>query len=45
MVVRCPHTVGLCFEVEMDGDDWLMQLPCPCNDRSEIIARVTPVDL
>lgn len=31
--VRCPHTVGLCF-VLPDGE--LANLPCPCNDRSEI---------
>lgn len=39
VLVRCPHTIGLCFEME-DGS--LGLLPCPCNERSEIIAELVP---
>lgn len=38
VVVRCPHTVGLAFDMEERG--MLALLPCPCNDRSEIVAEV-----
>lgn len=37
VVVKCPHTIGLCFELE---DGMLGLLPCPCNDRSEVLAEV-----
>jgi hypothetical protein len=38
VLVRCPHTIGLCFET----DDYLGLLPCPCNDRSEVVAELVP---
>lgn len=45
VVVRCPHRIGLAYQgspaAGMD-DDWLMRLPCPCNDRSEVVATVVP---
>lgn len=40
VVVRCPHTIGLTFEY----DDHLALLPCPCNDRSEVVARMSPAE-
>lgn len=39
VLVRCPHTIGLTFEMD---DGWLALLPCPCNDPSEIIADLVP---
>lgn len=41
VVVKCPHTIGLCYQL---ADGTLAQLPCPCNDRSEIVARIVPTD-
>lgn len=43
VVVRCPHTIGLCYDDAKHG--MLANLPCPCNDRSEIVARIVPVDV
>jgi hypothetical protein len=43
VVVKCPHTIGLCFELE-EPDGFLGMLPCPCNDRSQIVARVVAVE-
>jgi hypothetical protein len=43
VVVRCPHRIGLCYRGAPAPDmesDWLMRLPCPCNDRSEVVAVV-----
>ena len=42
VLVRCPHTIGLCFEVDTPEPGWLALLPCPCNDRSEVIADLVP---
>lgn len=43
VVVRCPHTVGLSFELD-EPEGFLGMLPCPCNDVSEVVARVVPVE-
>lgn len=43
VVVRCPHAVGLAFELE-EPEGFLGLLPCPCNDPSEVVARVVPVE-
>lgn len=40
VVVRCPHTIGLCYRLD---DGFLANLPCPCNDRSEIVAEVVKI--
>jgi hypothetical protein len=45
VVVRCPHRIGLAYQGAPAAgmeDDWLMRLPCPCNDRSEVVAVVEP---
>ena len=44
VVVECPHRVGLTYRgAPADGmsEDWLMRLPCPCNDKSQVIGTVT----
>lgn len=43
VVVRCPHTIGLCFELE-EPPGFLGILPCPCNDRSEVVAELVAHD-
>lgn len=45
VVVRCPHTIGLCYLTDHGGDvgEMLGNLPCPCNDRSEIVAKVVKI--
>jgi hypothetical protein len=45
VVVRCPHTIGLCYLEDFGGDDYdlLGNLPCPCNERSEIVGEVVEV--
>ena len=44
VVVRCPHTIGLCFLTDYGGKvgEMLGLLPCPCNDPCEIVARIVP---
>lgn len=46
VVVKCPHRIGLCYQGEPAkgmGEDWLMRLPCPCNDKSVVVAHVLPL--
>lgn len=42
VLVRCPHTIGLAVLVQADSSNTLAELPCPCNDRSEVMATVLP---
>jgi hypothetical protein len=47
VVVRCPHRIGLAYQGSPAPgmeDDWLMRLPCPCNDRSEVVATIEPIE-
>jgi hypothetical protein len=49
-LVQCPHAIGWCY-IEQTGMDekenngWLMRLPCPCNDRSTVLAEFDALDL
>lgn len=44
VVVKCPHRIGLTLvgEPAPGMGEFFMRLPCPCNDRSEIVATVEP---
>ena len=43
VVVRCPHTIGLAILMpELNDLDYLGLLPCPCNDRTDVLADVVP---
>jgi hypothetical protein len=56
-LVHCPHTIGWCYvekaqdpiaTVSENGTyqgDWLMRLPCPCNDKSTVLAEFDALDL
>lgn len=35
-VIQCPHRIGLSFVT----DNYLMRLPCQCNDKSLIVGKV-----
>lgn len=37
--VQCPHKIGLCYLVDYGSPvgRMLTNLPCPCNDKSEIV--------
>jgi hypothetical protein len=46
VVVKCPHRIGLTLvdEPAPGMGEFFMRLPCPCNDRSQIVASVVPTD-
>jgi hypothetical protein len=46
-VVHCPHAIGWCYvEKPMkDETEWLMRLPCPCNEKSTVLAEFDALDL
>lgn len=46
-LVHCPHTIGWAYYgPPAEGmDDYFMRLPCPCNDKSTLLATFDALDL
>jgi hypothetical protein len=43
VLVECPHVIGLCYDNAESG--MIVDLPCPCNEPSRIVARLTLADV
>lgn len=46
-LVHCKHAIGWCYlESPFEGEqEWMMRLPCPCNDKSTVLAEFDALDL